>query len=181
MVSMKNYKKGFIIPLLIIIVTLLAVGGGIYTYSKNKSTNIQNIGVDKNTSTATQQVVFSSTTTVSIPAPIQSDNEAIIQAVLNMKNILISGDVIKIRSYFETENADNPKYLAQIKSMSDTELLLISSSLSKSLSMFNATFVRTQCKITITGNTASVSYTKQNSGGSGSFSLNVKKINGVWQ
>ncbi len=37
---MKNNHQGFIVPLLIIIIAVLAIGGGAYVYTKNKSINI---------------------------------------------------------------------------------------------------------------------------------------------
>jgi hypothetical protein len=36
---MKNTQRGFIVPLVIAIIALLAVGGGVYVYTKNHSTN----------------------------------------------------------------------------------------------------------------------------------------------
>ena len=35
-----NYKKGFIAPLLIIIIALLVLGGGAYVYTQNKQANV---------------------------------------------------------------------------------------------------------------------------------------------
>ena len=51
---MKNRQKGFMIPLIITIIALLAIGGGIYFYFNNtKDTNIiDNTEVPINTSTS---------------------------------------------------------------------------------------------------------------------------------
>ena len=37
---MKNTKRGFIVPLLIAIIAVLAIGGGVYLYTQNKSVDI---------------------------------------------------------------------------------------------------------------------------------------------
>ncbi len=178
---MKNLQKGYIIPLVIIVIALLAIGGGAYVYSQNKHSGIQNVDVSQNATGTVQGTI----TPATAAAPVaQSDDEAVIQAVLNMRGILSSGDVPKIRAYLLTENADNPAFTAQIKSVNDTVLLSLANAISKPLSVFDATFMRTQCKITITGDVAKVTLALTSSNpaqGSGTESVTVKKINGVWQ
>ncbi len=44
---MKNYKKGFVIPLVIAIIALLGIGGGAYVYVNNKSTEKIEINTKK--------------------------------------------------------------------------------------------------------------------------------------
>jgi len=34
--NMKNSKKGFIVPVLLVIIALLVVGGGVYVYENKK-------------------------------------------------------------------------------------------------------------------------------------------------
>lgn len=45
---MKNYKQGFIVPLLILIIAVLVIGGGIYFYSQNKSQQAPQQSLTKN-------------------------------------------------------------------------------------------------------------------------------------
>ena len=47
---MKNTQKGFIVPLLIVIIAVLVIGGGVYVYTKN-SNPIQSALNDEATST----------------------------------------------------------------------------------------------------------------------------------
>ena len=47
---MKNSQKGFVIPLVIVVIALLAIGGGIYAYQKNTTQRVQ-IGDTNATST----------------------------------------------------------------------------------------------------------------------------------
>jgi hypothetical protein len=180
---MKNNQKGFIIPLVITIIALLAIGAGAYVHFRNNSPTTSSMNLSENATSTVQTSVPS--IPVSVASVNQSDNEAIIQGVLNMKEILSSGDASKIRAYLLIENADNPTFTAQIKSTNDTALLSLATLSVKPLSVFTATFMRTQCKITITGNVAKVSFTLASSGpaqnGYGTESVTVKKINGIWQ
>lgn len=55
---MKNQQKGFIIPLVVIVIAILAIGGGVYVY-KNKKTNVY---IPKNINTQFDQNVSSTST-----------------------------------------------------------------------------------------------------------------------
>ncbi len=163
---MKNLQKGFIVPLVIIIVAVLALGGGVYIYSQSKSTKTENINVD-----STKQ------DTTPTP-PVQSENELIIQGILNTKVLLSSGDATKIRAYFQAEYADNPKFAEQAKSSDDKAILATAALSSSALKGIDETFLKTKCVITITGNTAKCSWKTESNL---TQSITAKKINGVWQ
>ncbi len=167
---MKNSQKGFVIPLLIIIA--LAIGGGAYVYSKSNQSHQQNESAKVNRTTPIRHTSMTNTTV--------SENESIIQAILNAKATLLSGDTAKIRVYLQAEYSDNPKFAAQAKSADDKTLLTTAALLSNALKGFDATFLRTNCKITITGNTAKCSWNPTKNSNFNE-SLTVKKVNGVWQ
>lgn len=55
---MKNYKRGFVIPVLIIIIALLALGGGAYFYLKNSETNSAHTSTANNSEGNTQTLDY---------------------------------------------------------------------------------------------------------------------------
>ena len=64
---MKNLQKGFVVPLLIAIIAVLAIGGGVYYYSKNiKPTGPNTVATTPDVTTVTpianQSNLFGSTT-----------------------------------------------------------------------------------------------------------------------
>jgi hypothetical protein len=179
---MKNLQKGFIVPLLIAIIAILVIGGGLYINSKS------NQSAQKSNSQATQSESNSAPVQVQIPnqdstssGTGNSENESIIQGILNTKALLLSGDVVKIREYLQTVYADNSKFAAQVKSADDKTLLATAALLSKAMNGINETFLRTKCTIVITGNTAKCSWKPTPSNQNFNESITVKKINGVWQ
>lgn len=172
---MKNSQKGFVAPL--IIVFALVVGAGAYIYSQNKSTVTPGSSGNENVSNTTKATVPSPSASIS---PLRSDEDAIIQAILNAKDILSSGDAGKIRVYLQMEYADNPKFAAQAKSSDDKTLLATAALLSKAMTGIDEAFLRTKCKITITDNTAKCSWNPTNDVNL-TQSVSVKKINGLWR
>ena len=77
---MKNFKKGFVIPLLIIIAAALVVGGGIYLYSK-KIANQQLASVS-----ASKQVVPTGTSGIKFQALDMSTNAPVYSARVSLYN-----------------------------------------------------------------------------------------------
>ena len=168
---MKNSQKGFVVPLVIIIIAVLALVGGVYIYSQSNSTKTENINADSTKQNTTTQP------TTPTP-PVQSENELIIQGILKTKVLLSSGDAAKIRAYFQAEYADNPKFAEQAKSSDDKAILATAALSSNALKGIDETFLKTKCVITITGNTAKCSLKTESNL---TQSITAKKINGVWQ
>ena len=52
---MKNHKQGFVVPLIIVIIAVLAIGGGIYVFEQSKPQQTT-LTVQNSTSTDTGQV-----------------------------------------------------------------------------------------------------------------------------
>lgn len=80
---MKNYQKGFVVPLLITIIAVLIIGGGIYYYSQNKQVE-QKSDVQSNTSIPSNNPVV--TTPVS---PISTVVSTSIPSVMKMEDYRI--------------------------------------------------------------------------------------------
>jgi hypothetical protein len=79
---MKNSQKGFIVPLVIAIIALLAIGGGVYLYKNKKSeTPILPISTDVQTINQPQQ----QTNTQTPPANTQTNNSNLQSETLNWK------------------------------------------------------------------------------------------------
>jgi hypothetical protein len=51
--NMKNSRKGFIVPLVIVIIALLAIGGGAYVYTHNKSADTTSVSTETSNQTMT--------------------------------------------------------------------------------------------------------------------------------
>src|SRR6266481_5433529 len=64
--TMKNFQKGFIVPMLLVIIVLLLVGGGMYVY-KNKKTETPTVldtatlSVDTQTAALTENDILTAT------------------------------------------------------------------------------------------------------------------------
>ena len=74
---MKNYKKGFIIPLLVTLIAILALGGGVYVYSKNNSSIIPNTRENTETQATSSAVSVSEENNshpVQVPETVTNDN-----------------------------------------------------------------------------------------------------------
>ncbi|MEI6191245.1 MAG: hypothetical protein WCP24_02670 [bacterium] len=81
---MKNKEKGFVIPLIIAIIALLAIGGGVYVYTNKKTVNPPVVNVPKVVNTVPAPIVkdepkavtTTTTTTVVKPktAPVANNN-----------------------------------------------------------------------------------------------------------
>jgi len=69
---MKNTKKGFIVPLLIAIIAVLAIGGGIYVYEQSKTTPVEQ-----------QPVVNNQQTT-------NTNNDTTVSATINKNSLVIT-------------------------------------------------------------------------------------------
>jgi hypothetical protein len=179
----KNHNMVFVLSVIFILIIL---GIAYINYKNTKAcpswgcgpAPIKNISQQSNTQTQQSENTNANGNTISPNNVAVSENESVIQGILNTKALLLSGDAVKIRAYLQAEYSDNPKFFAQAKSADDKTLLATATLLSNVLKGIDATFLRTNCKITIVGNTAKCSWSL---GLNSTKSLTVKKINGVWQ
>lgn len=180
---MKNSQKGFIIPLVIVVVVLVIGGGGVYFYSKNTKQQGQKNelkDVNVNVGAETYQNIDSYPSD-SKSDTIISENELIIQGILNRKVLLLSQDVGKLRTYYQAYYVDEPKFAEQAKSADDKAILSMAALAVRVYEKIDGSFLRANCKFTITGNTAKCSWNPSPSNTNYTESITVKKINGIWQ
>ncbi len=83
---MKNSQKGFLVPLLIIIIAALVIGGGVYIYTKNKSVNLLSDTNAQTSSSVKSNIVFSiSNDTLQV----LRNNESVAKFVLNSEAVAV--------------------------------------------------------------------------------------------
>jgi hypothetical protein len=109
-----------------------------------------------------------------------ADRSAIIQAILNMEQVMATKDPAQIRAYLEKDlsnSSDSATELSQIKNAPDSEILLASAAIN--LEQVTGTQLEspsTQITLSSDGNTATVIITSGNS----KTTLKINKVNGIW-
>jgi len=126
---MKNHQKGFIVPVLLVIIALLVIGGGVYVYKNQKAemptvvdTEIkQQDQVQQQTNTKTSLVntqteisnwkTYAGTNYI-IKYPSDWHTRSVDNTVIISSYIELSQPVPDIRAKIEINNYDNPKKLS---------------------------------------------------------------------
>jgi hypothetical protein len=98
---MKNKKKGFIIPLLVTIIVLLAVGGGVYLYVSNDSNSLV-ANQDENAVATTSDSSLSAQSTTSVKSNLDE------KLISNVETITLNNNsdgILRIERTFEYEES----------------------------------------------------------------------------
>lgn len=94
---MKNYQKGFLIPLVIVIIAMVAIGGGAYVYTNtNKKSTDESI-----TATTSSEIKTTETTTKPVTTVPAKKKPTISCAALNRNMVVgsIGDDVFELQRY----------------------------------------------------------------------------------